>query len=186
MDRIYYLPRSDEMKMRIFHAVDRPIEELTVAAICRKAGVSKPTFYRHFDSKYDIARWISDFMNSMTLDEIGRTLTWDEGLESYFALGLSELEGLRNVRGSATEYERTCSYRAQKRYDAIARMLAMHGVPVDETMRSTIEGYIRVELHFSEERLDRSRTRDVKEIVSVFKAFIPAVLYTALQKPADA
>ena len=62
----------------------------------------------------------------------------------------------------------------------------MHGVPVDETMRSTIEGYIRVELHFSEERLDRSRTRDVKEIVSVFKAFIPAVLYTALQKPADA
>ena len=92
--------------MRIFHAVDRPIEELTVAAICRKAGVSKPTFYRHFDSKYDIARWISDFMNSMTLDEIGRTLTWDEGLESYFALGLSELEGLRNVRGSATEYEK--------------------------------------------------------------------------------
>ena len=183
MDRVYFLSRSDEMKMRIFHAIDRPIEELTVAAICRKATISKPTFYRHFDSKYDIGRWMSDFMNRMTLDEIGRSLTWDEGLESYFALGLSELEGLRNVRGCPAEYEQTCSYRAQKRYDTIARTLAMHDVPIDETIRSTIEGYVRVELHFSEERLNPTRTRDVKEIVSIFKSFIPAALFEAMRKP---
>ena len=185
MDRLLFLSKGDEVKLRVLHAVGRPIDELTVEALCRKAGISKPTFYRHFDSKYDLARWASDFMCSITLDQIGRSLTWDEGLESYFALGLSELEPLRNVRSDAAEYERCCAYRAQRRFATIAETLALPGVTVDETMRSIIEGHVRMELHFSEERLDPTRTRDVKEIVSIFKSFIPAALYNALATPLD-
>lgn len=183
MGHFVFLSKGDETKFRIFHSIDRPIEELTIDTICKKAMVSKTTFYRHFASKYDVARWISDFMCRVSLDEIGRTLTWDEGLRAYFAFGLSELEFLGNVRMHAAEYEKTCNYRSEGRCKIIAETLEMHGVPMDLTMQSVIEGHVKIELHFSEERLKPTRTKDVEEIVSTFKSFIPLVLYKALEVP---
>ena len=48
-------------KMRILHAVDKSLDRITVAEICRNAGISRQTFYRHFESKYDIPWWYSIF-----------------------------------------------------------------------------------------------------------------------------
>lgn len=41
-------------KMRILHAVNKSLDQITVSEICRNAGISRQTFYRHFESKYDI------------------------------------------------------------------------------------------------------------------------------------
>ena len=36
------------IKMKILHAVNKSLDQITVAEICRNAGISRQTFYRHF------------------------------------------------------------------------------------------------------------------------------------------
>ena len=37
-------------KMKILHAVDKSLDRITIAEICENAGISRQTFYRHFQS----------------------------------------------------------------------------------------------------------------------------------------
>ncbi len=39
-------------------AVTRPIEKITIKEITDKAGVIRPTFYNHFQDKYELLEWI--------------------------------------------------------------------------------------------------------------------------------
>lgn len=183
MDRFLFLSKGDETKLKVLHSLDQPLKDLTVEAICRKSGVSKPTFYRHFSSKIDIPVWASQFMNRLTLDQIGRTLTWREGLEAYFALGIQELPYLRNLEMDPISYVDICARRTAQRYDTLVETLGMRGIAVDDSLRSTIEGYVKIELHFSEERLDATRSTDAAEVFSLMRPFIPDQLYLALNEP---
>ena len=66
--KIVIPPKDYEIKNRIADGVDRPIAETTVEIICRNSGVSRPTFYRHFDSKFDLAFWYATFAETIYLD----------------------------------------------------------------------------------------------------------------------
>lgn len=88
------LPSGHETRLRIIHAVDRPISNLTVEELCSKVGISRQTFYNYFPSKAHMALWYSAFCDQVTLREIGRTLSWREGLQSYLELLLREREFL--------------------------------------------------------------------------------------------
>ena len=39
-------------------AQTRPIEKITIKEITDKAGVIRPTFYNHFQDKYELIEWI--------------------------------------------------------------------------------------------------------------------------------
>ena len=39
-------------------AKKRPIEKITIREITDKAGVIRPTFYNHFQDKYELLEWI--------------------------------------------------------------------------------------------------------------------------------
>lgn len=41
-------------------ALTIPIDKITIQEIADKAGVIRPTFYNHFEDKYDLLRWIMD------------------------------------------------------------------------------------------------------------------------------
>lgn len=79
-------PKGFDTKMKIAYAITRPLSEMSVADICEAAGVSRQTFYSHFDSKYAIGPWYSHWCDSFTLAEIGRTLSWSEGYAEWFFL----------------------------------------------------------------------------------------------------
>lgn len=34
-----------------------PFDSVTVTAICKQAGMSRPTFYRYFEDKFDVVQW---------------------------------------------------------------------------------------------------------------------------------
>ena len=70
-------------KMKVLDATDRlmqktPLDKLTVKDICAAAGVSRPTFYRYFKDKYDIAQWYWTFLAENCLKGTGTTITWYE------------------------------------------------------------------------------------------------------------
>lgn len=80
------LPPGFETRMKILHAIDAPIKEMTVGDICEKAEISRQTFYKYFDSKFDISFWYVLFCDKLTLTEVGRTQSWHDGLLGFFTL----------------------------------------------------------------------------------------------------
>ena len=85
---IHYIekPRGFDVRMRVVEAVTEPIRNLSVTEICRRAGISRQTFYSYFESKYAIGSWYALHCDIFTLDLIGRALSWREGYERWYAL----------------------------------------------------------------------------------------------------
>lgn len=54
-------------------AVRRPVEKITIKEITDKAGVIRPTFYNHFQDKFELIEWIS----------MGMTISPREMAEAY-------------------------------------------------------------------------------------------------------
>lgn len=75
---------SDGTRLRVLHAVTRPVEEMTVSQISSAAGISRQAFYSLFSSKYDIACWYLGKASALHLREIGRTASLSDGLLGYF------------------------------------------------------------------------------------------------------
>ena len=88
------------IKMKILHAVNKSLDQITVAEICRNAGISRQTFYRHFESKYDIPWWYSIFCRQFYLNEIGRTIDWKTGYYHHLRL----IAGRPSCRKTARPY----------------------------------------------------------------------------------
>ena len=38
--------------------VKKPLDKIRVTEICREAEIERPTFYYHFQDKYDLVAWI--------------------------------------------------------------------------------------------------------------------------------
>lgn len=74
---------QDHRKKTIIEAAERLLshmsfEDMTVSDICQAAGISRPTFYRYFRDKYDMAQWYWNLLGNRYLRECGRSLDWYE------------------------------------------------------------------------------------------------------------
>jgi AcrR family transcriptional regulator len=79
------IDKDYEAKMSVLRAVNTmtetvDIDKMTVNSICEESHISRQTFYRYFNGKYDVLLWF--FKNVITeyLGEIGVTLSWSEAL----------------------------------------------------------------------------------------------------------
>lgn len=80
---LYEVPKGYETKMRVVEAVMKcagktPISAMTVRDVCRQAGISRQTFYRHFLDKYDVLGWYNQQLYGVLAYRVGKDLTWDE------------------------------------------------------------------------------------------------------------
>lgn len=137
-----FLPAGAETKFRILHGIDRPINEMTVGQICENCHVSRPTFYAHFDSKYAIPFWLFDFAFDLYLAEIGRSVSWDEGIHGFLSLLYREKDYLPFAfidNPSRNEVES----RLQKRRDSmLATMKEYKGIDPDDELLYFIDHFV--------------------------------------------
>lgn len=141
-DHFTFLPRGADMKFKILHSIDMPIEQMSVAAICEKAGISRQSFYNHFESKYQIAYWVFDLANTLYFGRIGSELTWEEGVHA--GLEFLEDERLYLVNAFAEnptdiEVEPFFASRRDALIDAIEEKT---NEPIDDEMRFYVDFYI--------------------------------------------
>lgn len=83
-------------------AVTRPIDKITIKEITDRAGVIRPTFYNHFQDKYELLEWIVDkelmepamplFDNGMLREGITFLLTSMEREKTFYCKA-ARLEG---------------------------------------------------------------------------------------------
>lgn len=172
-------------KLRIIQAVDRPLEELSVNEICQKAGVSRQTFYNHFEGKHQLIAWWGIWVDSLYLDNVGRTLTWEEGylrsahllawgkpfMTSAFAHGepLNQFCGHPVARQRVATLSQAVTERTGSKPDPdlLFCIKAFSHVECEHTIGCYKEGHSKTSLIYA------------KQIVSL----IPPLLYDTLQLP---
>ena len=172
-------------KLRILNAIDRPLDSLSVADICSKAGISRQTFYNHFKSKYSIISWWSECCEPIYLDKIGFQYSWEEGTLRHTRL----IYSMQNVLGPALSHSRTQEFNEEtvaRRRDRVLDALNRRNVHVDELMRFCVELYAYEVTRTATQIAKMNVSRNVGLVMSAKMgvATVPAPLYDALQLPA--
>lgn len=94
-------------------ALKQPIEKITIKEITDKAGVIRPTFYNHFQDKYELLEWIITTELIEPMEELLQNRMVNEGLlllftkienEKEFYTKASKLEG----QNSFSQIAQTC------------------------------------------------------------------------------
>ncbi|MBO6130293.1 MAG: TetR/AcrR family transcriptional regulator C-terminal domain-containing protein [Pseudobutyrivibrio sp.] len=108
----------------------KPIEKITIKEITDKAGVIRPTFYNHFQDKYELLEWITVnelfapvdplFSNGMLKEGVTFILTTMER-EKEFYKRAAQLEG----QNSFNEIYNRCVANAVLKYIDVESLAAM-------------------------------------------------------------
>lgn len=83
------MSKSFDNKLRIIKGMaslmrETSLENVKTVDICREAGVSRQTFYRNFDDKFDAGIWFIEEGIKSSVRQIGITLSWRSGLKLLF------------------------------------------------------------------------------------------------------
>ena len=92
-------------------AVHRPIEKITIKEITDRAGVIRPTFYNHFQDKYELLEWI---ILTELLEPV-RPLIENKMVNAAFVLLFSSIEK------EAEFYTQAVKLEGQNSFESIAR-----------------------------------------------------------------
>lgn len=134
------------MKFKILHAVNQPLDELSVREICKNAGISRDTFYRHFESKYDIPVWHGKLAQSLYLDQAGRTTDWETGYYHDFRLLSEEKDfytcAYKNSGRLADEFPQMNEHRKAVLLETIQ---GWHHVRVDDDLMFCLDAFVMLE-----------------------------------------
>lgn len=181
MPGIYESP-DIKVKMQILHAVNKSLDRITVAEICERAGVSRQTFYRHFESKYDIPYWYTIFSRQFYLDQIGRTLSWEVGYSQHLALIIKEIEFFHH----SLQYSINSPYGqtvlpAHRKKILLSTLQDYRKISPNENMLFLVDHYAKTETEVINEWLRTGEEPNLKRWTDNLVSLVPHRLYLALR-----
>lgn len=173
--------REFRTKMQILHAVDRSLDRMTVSEICEKAGVSRQTFYRHFDSKYDIPCWHTLYCRQFYLNEIGRTINWETGYYHHIRLIFQEYD----FYSKSIQYTVNAPYGRSvlpedRKHVLFETIEKYRHERIDRNLRFIVETFSRVECEALNDWLRSSRPADLDSWTGDLISIVPERLYHML------
>ena len=121
------------MKFNILHSLEKPIDDMSVGDICKKAGISRQTFYNHFESKYQIAYWFMDFAFTTFFERIGTDLSWNDGVLTTMEFIGSEREHLQHAFARNPE-DNEVEPQLEKRKQKMLDLLSRNGAAINDEM----------------------------------------------------
>ncbi|WP_165249646.1 TetR/AcrR family transcriptional regulator [Adlercreutzia sp. ZJ141] len=168
-------------RMDILHAVDKSLDRMTVAEICKNAGVSRQTFYRFFESKYDIPCWHTMYCRRFYLNEIGRTISWETGYYHHFRLILQEYDFYsKSIQYSVnTPFGRSILPEDRKKV-LLETLEKWRHESLTRNMLFIVETFARLECEVLNDWLRSSRPPDLDVWTDDVISIVPARLFLAL------
>lgn len=172
-------PHGFDVRMRVAQAVTEPLRDISVAAICRGAGISRQTFYSYFDSKYAIGRWYALHCCTLTLDLVGLSLTWREAYEGWFSL--MGAQKMLFVNSAQQKYsDESARLVAEARVEAFAKTFAKRDIVFSEDYRYFAWMCAMVERSSFNRWLQAGCERPADEVARLTELCVPPLLYRAL------
>lgn len=168
-------------RFRVLHAVDRPLDELSVKDICANADISRDTFYRYFTSKYDIAVWHGKLIQSLYLDQVGRTIDWETGYFHNFRLLAEEKEfygyAFKNFGRSVGEFPEMELHRKEALLNVLKEK---RGIGASDELVFCVEAYTMLETVLVARWLRNGCVPNPKTFTSYMVGVVPGMLRDAM------
>jgi AcrR family transcriptional regulator len=125
----------------------KPFKVISVVDICEKAGISRQTFYNHFEDKYKVCQWFFDLVSSDYLYETGRSLSYHDAnlLNNYAVLeNLSFFSAVLDGKG----YSGLLPYVRRKRRGVLAETIVSYKkLELTEDLAHLLEFHVQGETH---------------------------------------
>ncbi len=171
-------------KMKILHAVDKSLDRMTVSEICKNAGIPRQTFYRHFKSKFDIPWWHTIFCRQFFLDQIGRSMSWEEGYYHHLRLIVQEEDFYRKSLQYSinTPYGRTVLPEHRKKV-LVNTLVNYRHIDPNENLLFLIEYFSKTETEIINDWFRSNDPVDIDRWTDDLVSIIPHRLYAAIQLP---
>lgn len=160
------------------------LDKVSIDEICQNAGLSKATFYRQFSSKYDATQWVIRTYSSAGIDEIGRSLTWHEGLYRT-THGLDQHVGLLYAANQTKQiFEAPRKYSIDYRSsNIIETVVEWHHLELTSLLSFQIEAWSKLSSWLASEWHQGALRYEESEYLELLESVIPRELYDVLDKP---
>lgn len=182
--------QRDTMRKNIILAFERllqnePYSEIGVARICTEAHISKPTFYRYFQSKESIVWLLSKEAIRCGAAEIGRKYTWSRGyyrtlivLERYKAFYADPKSPAFQdpINSFCGEYLKLVLFETLTRYK---------GILLTKKMSFQIESFIQTQSYLLQQWGMKDMLSPAETYAEHLASVVPHDLYVALEEPTD-
>ena len=174
---------TDKVKMRILHAIDRDLAEMSVEEIAEKAGISRQTFYRNFSSKFDIFTWHAIQVERLYLDEVGRTLDWETGYFHHFRLLAEERQAYAvGLRYTGDALFGTDPMPSHRREILIETLRDWRHVDLTDEMLFCVDAFTKLETELADKWF-RDGLPDPACFARRMCSVVPHALYDAMRLP---
>lgn len=171
-------PANVAIRMKILHAVNQPLATMSVKDICKNANVSRQTFYRHFESKFDVPVWFSVHCEGFYLNEVGRTIDWQTGYYHHFRLLAKERDFLQRVlRAVPIEMNPM----PNRRKNTLLKTLILREVAVDDIMLFGLDTFVMIETELVMKWVRDGLQTDPLALARLITSVVPRTLYDALE-----
>jgi hypothetical protein len=177
--RMHILLAMDELlKRRDFKRVS--IEEISV-----EAGISRPTFYRYFNSKQAVPKWYFDFMSIEGVCEVGRTLSWREGYVVTFS-GLVPFWNLFQKAFQCPGYNAlTAHFYRSRNQSLIDTVTDYKKMQLDDSLLFQIECCAKIESLAIGKNIMSNGNLSIQNIAQLLESVVPHQLHDLLDKPVN-
>lgn len=191
IDLIELVFENDDLidgKARLIRALtelsaEKPFHAITVLDICKKARVSRQTFYRHFENKYSAVQWYWHQAASRYLLRVGRDFGWHESLHRSFQVSTSSLRFFFHVAPDGG-YESLQSFGCRDRIDSLRSTVVDYlGLELTDELDFQIEFFAEAEIRMLVKIGDVQDQSDGEHIADLIESCVPKKLYDLLDKP---
>lgn len=176
------------MQDKIFEALIEVLAEkdyanVSVGDICDRAFVSRPTFYRYFANKDNLARWKTKQIFKTGLAQIGRTCTWQQGFYVTL-LGLHRYRALYSDPQSASFVSAFLDFAScYQREELIETLLRHKGVLLNERLEFEIDALVTIHGLMTRRWAEEGMRIPPETMAEYLTAIVPYDLYHLLNEP---
>lgn len=186
------IERDFDMKLRIFQALydlvmespEAKLDDVKITELCRRAEISKPTFYNHFADKYAVVVWIFEALGANNFAQIGLTM------EPYEAL-LASSRTVWKYRGflakclASKYYGSVYTYLEKMLRKGLVYAAELHCEgPLPDRILFAIRFYAAAVESTAADWVSGATAYTPEEIVQCYVEVMPKALFELLEEPA--
>lgn len=172
--------KRDVLRALIELSNKTPFEKISVTEICKKAHLSRQTFYQHFRDKYDVAYYLSQVVVEDNFQQLGKSVGWHTAYLRTFKR-MEEYSGALKHLSKSDDYNSliNCTIRNCEQ-DFINRYRDRFGADPDALLRFQMHWFAHLGTLVPTEWIESGCEPSAEQFVQYFLSLIPKELFEAL------
>lgn len=162
----------------------RPLDDVSVTEICRRAGVSRQTFYRCFKDKYDAVMWYIGCVTSSSCARIGLDWGWRGGYVRFLRSVEDNAWAHAAVLGSRDYNSVFYASMRDAKYQLLENYVTVTGEQPSELIRFQTSMFSQIATIAVEQWVAGGCKPGADEFADMIVTLVPAELFHALDVPA--